>query len=409
MKKTIISMLSLLLLFCMLLSSCTAPNSPDAGTEYQSESQTEAPTQPSVSNEPAKLQINGLDIAQYSIIYAESEYGDLIDGIGSKYDYNKVTATRLSDLIFERFGVRLEPKCDADTSIGRYEILVGQTNREQTQTIQVKTLDIDDYLIKLKDDRLVICGGASGTTYHAIDSLEAWFSTRVENNLYNVTTDVSLSGSYHLKRIACIGDSITAGSTSTDRALYSYPAYLGRMYWQEGVVYQYGKSSKTMRDDLADSYMATDEWAACLANKEKYDAVLIMLGTNDSARDKDWSSADDAAFKSSCRTLCSKLKEHSPNVELVIMNCPVNFKGNSRNFGSLQVRNLQSLMVDELKQDGYKIHLYDMYNYSRTQMGQALFPDNLHPTNRGYAKMANAIHTMLGYLFAGETSEYLLN
>ena len=51
----------------------------------------------------------------------------------------------------------------------------------------------------------------------------------------------------------------------------------------------------------------------------------------------------------------------------------------------------------------------DMYNYSRTQMGQALFTDNLHPTNRGYAKMANAIHTMLGYLFAGETSEYLLN
>ena len=352
--------MSLFLLICTLFTACTGVNSnavPTATNDTQTETPT-TPDTPPVSNEPAKLQINGLDISNYSLIYAECEIADLLAAVGPQYDYNKVTATRLSDLIFERFGVRLEPKCDTQTSAGQYEILVGKTNREQSNTYQIATLPIDDYLVKLKDDKLVICGGANGTTYHAIDAFENWFGSIVADNLYNLTDSVSLSGSYHLKRIACIGDSITAGSTATDRAVYSYPAYLGRMYWQEGIVYQYGRSSKTMRDDLADSYMATDEWAACLANKEKYDAVLIMLGTNDSARDKDWSSADDAAFKSSCRTLCSKLKEHSPNVELVIMNCPVNFKGDSRNFGSLQVRNLQSLMVDELKQDGYKIQRY---------------------------------------------------
>lgn len=406
MKKTVLSVLSVLLLLCTLLSSCTGANTPDTGTTEKTEAPTQAPTPP-VSNEPAKLQINGVDISQYTIIYAESEFVDVMAFIGSQFDYGKVTATRLSDLIFERFGVRLETKCDANTAVSQYEILVGKTNREESKIPQINRLAIDNYLVKLNGDKLLICGGAHGTTYHAVDSLESWFLTTVENNLYNVTPITRLSGSYHLKRIACIGDSITAGATATDRNLYSYPAYLGRMYWQEGVVYQYGISSKTMRDDLADSYMKTSEWTSCLANTEKYDAVLIMLGTNDSNRDQQWTTADDDAFKSSCRTLCSKLKQHSPNAELVIMNCPVSYR--TTNFGSLQVRNLQAIMVNALKQDGYKIHLYDMYNYSRVEMGQAMFPDDLHPTNRGYAKMAYAIHTMLGHLFAGETSQYLLN
>ena len=405
-------MQAFLLSLCMLFPSCTGANQSNVETTNQTDSQSEAPTQeptPPVSQEPAKLQINSVDVSNFSLIYAESEIKHLLVAIGPQYDFNLVTATRLSDLIFEKFGVRLEPKCDTETDATQYEILVGKTNREQSQSLQVNTLTLDDYLVKPNGDKLVICGGAHGTTYHAVDSLENWFGTTVENNLYNITTNIRLSGSYHMKRIACIGDSITAGATASDRAYYSYPAYLSRMYWQEGVVYQYGISSKTMRDDLSDSYMKTTQWSSCLSNSEKYDAVLIMLGTNDSNRDKDWNATDVESFKSSCRTLCSKLKAHSPNAELVIMNCPVNFKAASSNFGSLLVRNLQSQMVDTLKQEGYKIHLYDMYNFSKNEMGQDMFPDDLHPTNRGYQKMAKELQKMLELLFEGKTGGYLLS
>ena len=95
-----------------------------------------------------------------------------------------------------------------------------------------------------------------------------------------------------------------------------------------------------MRDDLQDSYMATETWKKLLADETGYDLVLLMLGTNDSHRDQDWDDSDDSRFKRSCKTLLTAVKEKNPNATFVMMNCPKYFDPNGK-FASPHIRELQ--------------------------------------------------------------------
>ena len=82
-------------------------------------------------------------------------------------------------------------------------------------------------------------------------------------------------------KVAFIGDSITAGTGTTDPATESYPAQLGQML---GDAYEVGNFSEGGRCVLANSgspYFESEAFAHSLAFQP--DVVCIMLGTNDLA------------------------------------------------------------------------------------------------------------------------------
>ena len=420
MKKWI-AFVSILLALVTILAGCSAPQTPavESGTANgnTTETVTDAPAPPA---EPRTLSINGVDISQYKIIYAlnadkqamlAADRTSLKTYWNDAYDGELQTAKRLAQLLKSYFGVELEMGVDTVTEESEYEILIGETNRAETQTAaSTKTLAIDDYEIKPIEKKLVIRGGKNGSMYHGLDALEEMFQNEANGRAYTLIESAPITGSYHLQRIAVIGDSITEGYSASNRQIFSYVPTMARMYWQESVVYNYGKGSMTMRSDHEHSYQACDKWTACLANTEQYDVVLIMLGTNDSNRvwkmNRAWNEQDDAIYKSSARAIIDRVKQHSPNTEFVLMNCPAYY--GTKEFGSARVRNLQKEIADTLKAEGYQMHLYDMYTYTTQNLGSSMFPDQLHPNDEGHFNMAKGVASMLRTLAAGKTSQYLL-
>ena len=90
-------------------------------------------------------------------------------------------------------------------------------------------------------------------------------------------------------RIACVGDSITYGTSVANRAMNSYPAKLEALLGKAVVkVGNFGKPSAyvlasdnpyNVKTDASLSYKNTAEFRASLAFDP--DVVIIMLGTND--------------------------------------------------------------------------------------------------------------------------------
>lgn len=82
-------------------------------------------------------------------------------------------------------------------------------------------------------------------------------------------------------KVACIGDSTTAGSGLSDPDAESYPAILGNMLGDAYEVKNFAEGGRTVLSDSGRAY--TDSKSFSESCDYKPDAVLIMLGTNDLA------------------------------------------------------------------------------------------------------------------------------
>lgn len=384
--------------FSLLAVSCT-----HAPTDQKSNGGTDTVA----ASEP--LCIGGNDISKYTVVYRRTDYYNVLNRLGdlivNDYDFDRLSAEKLAVLIYSKFGIRLDVKCDDWCDESEYEILVGRTNRNLHPT----DLTEDEYVIRTEGKKLVVCGGSYGSTWHAIDDLENWIAEQTGSgtDTLDFTAAHNIDSAYDVKVIACIGDSITYGSTSTDPAYLSYPANLQRLLWKDYIVYNYGRGGKTMRDDLEDSYMATEEYRSCLENPIGYDLVLIMLGTNDSARDPLWTSSDNAQFTSSCKTMIDAIQAKNGKAKFVLMNCPA-YYGNGT-AGSAWVLNAQKKTFTELYASGYDLTFYDMNRFTSTEMGEALFPDTLHPSDVGYVKMAVGVRDLVISIMTDQANQYIVS
>ena len=84
-------------------------------------------------------------------------------------------------------------------------------------------------------------------------------------------------------RIACIGDSITYGSTVKNWPKNNYPVILGNMLGDGYTVCNYGISGGTLLNSADKPYMQTEMFSASVDFLP--DVVVLMLGTNDSKQD----------------------------------------------------------------------------------------------------------------------------
>ncbi len=354
------------------------------------------------------LQLDGNDISQYTIVYRRHNYFKVIGTIGDKlvndYDFDRLSAERLSDLIFTNFGVRLKVAQDTKTDEGEYEILVGQTNRDLHPT----DLTEDQYVFRMSGKKLVMCGGAYGTTWHAADAFEDWLENKKGEKITtpNFTANDAVRSEYHLKTVACIGDSITYASTATNPEYLSYPANLQRLLWKDYLVFGYGKSATTMRNDLEKPYTATAEYQAFISNPIGYDLVLIMLGTNETYYDLTWTNSDTVKYINSMKGILDAVKVNSPDATFVLMNAPA-YYGNG-NHARNPIREVQRKAAETLYGEGYDLRLYDMYQYSSANMGKVMFPDNLHPSDEGYVKMAEGVRELVLAIMEQKDNQYLI-
>ncbi len=361
-----------------------------------------------------ELTIAGNALEDYTIVYAKSPFETRQAlKFTTEYDFYRLIAKDLAEKIYARTGVSLPVKQDTKFDETALEILVGPTNRSESDAID--ELDVYKTYVKVIGSKMVVGGGYDSTkytgnlktsycfaaTYHAWDAVDGGLQDCLADGItaLDIPADTDLSTTVDLITVACIGDSITEGYLSSDWNTDSYPAVLQRILWQDHLIINLGNSGRTMRDDLGNRYRGTTQHTSVKRYAAKFDYALIMLGTNDSYFDRAWPAASDELYLTSADNLVADITAKNDDVQVVVMNCPVYY--GSEGSGSPRVRALQNLLPERLKGAGVNATFFDMHAYTAEYVGRANFPDLLHPNDAGYAQMAVGVSELLTALEAG--------
>lgn len=378
--------LSLFLLTCLLLplGVCACSDKPE----------TPVP--------PETLTIAGEDISKFTIVYtpaySEEFLAEFEDFLGYDFEHNLETANELQKLLKETFGVTL-PVVKAGTETDGHEILVGVRKED--------ALADDAYAIRAEGKKLIVTGGSYGAVYHALDAFKKAFAeTTVADMVWE--DGFLLSGRASMKRIACIGDSLTEGSIGGHvTPELAYPAALQRFLWRDYNVYNYGLGGTSLINSSANPYMSSRQYNDCLTSGMQYDLILVMLGTNDSKVVGDtWTDAANTEFMSCAKTLFASLKEKSPEARFAYMNCPVKFT--EAGYANAYMLPVQKEAATLLAKEGYDITHYDMRAYTTEVLTKDNFPkDGLHPNYDGYYKIAEGVCDLVYHLAEGDENDAL--
>jgi lysophospholipase L1-like esterase/pimeloyl-ACP methyl ester carboxylesterase len=198
-------------------------------------------------------------------------------------------------------------------------------------------------------------------------------------------------------RVACVGDSITAGAGATS-SFSSYPSQLGRMLGDGWTVGNFGNSGKTLLNSGDFPYQATDSLPKALAFNPNI--VVIMLGTNDT-KPQNWKFKDQ--FPADYKTLIAKFQALDTHPKIFVNRPP--YVPGAGNYGINEPSMLEELpIVDAVAKEA---GLPEIDIYGATEKKDALFPDRVHPNNEGAGLLARTVYQALtGKEFAGEVPGY---
>lgn len=182
-------------------------------------------------------------------------------------------------------------------------------------------------------------------------------------------------------KIACVGDSITYGQGIADRERNCYPAVLGRMLGDGYTVRNFGVSGATMMSRGPLPYREQDEFAAAM--RWEPDAVVVMLGTNDSRR---WDAGLEREFAAECAAMLDRFAGLPSRPRLFVCLPPPVYPGGAeapnKAIGAIR-------KVAAEKGAG----VIDLDTPFRRKA--SLFPDGLHPNAEGAELIAREVHRAL--------------
>jgi lysophospholipase L1-like esterase len=185
-------------------------------------------------------------------------------------------------------------------------------------------------------------------------------------------------------RVACIGDSITAGIGAEPGK--SYPSQLQAILGDKWLVKNFGVSGRTLLKKGDFPYWK--EQAFKDAQNFNPAVVVIMLGTNDT-KPQNWSHHEEfyADYKDMVETF--KNLPSKPRI-FICRPCPVPDPGNSgvneQNVGH------EILVIDQLARDE-NVDVIDMH--AALVDKPQLLPDRVHPNTVGAGVMAQTVATAL--------------
>ena len=185
-------------------------------------------------------------------------------------------------------------------------------------------------------------------------------------------------------RVACVGDSITAGAGAEKGK--AYPSQVQALLGDKWVVKNFGVSGRTLLAKGDHPYIKEKAYADAQAFLP--DVVVIMLGTNDT-KPQNWVHEDE--FVADYKALIESFKGLSSHPRVFICRpCPVPGKGNfGINEANLQI---EIPVIDKIAtEEG--ADLIDMH--AVLQSHPELLPDRVHPNTTGAGIMAQTVATAL--------------
>jgi lysophospholipase L1-like esterase len=187
-------------------------------------------------------------------------------------------------------------------------------------------------------------------------------------------------------RVACVGDSITAGSGIKDPKANAYPGQLQALLGDAYEVRNFGVSGRTMLKKGDHPYWK--EKALQSAKDFAPDVVVIKLGTNDT-KPHNWKFKDE--FAADAKALVQEF-QNLPSKPTVYVCRPVPaFPGN---FGIRDevIKNEVIPLLDQVaKETGARV--IDLYGALADRAD--LVPDKVHPNAEGAKLMAEAVRMVI--------------
>jgi len=197
---------------------------------------------------------------------------------------------------------------------------------------------------------------------------------------------LALSAQAQVLKVACIGDSITAGANVDNPAVNAYPIVLGRLLGTNYQASNFGVSGCTLLRNGDSPYW--NQPAFQNATNYAPDIVTIMLGTNDS-KPQNWVYADQfAGDLGRMIDVFANLPSH-PRVFVCL---PVPAYSIVSGINPDIIKNqIIPIIKNVAKLKG--IMTVDMY--APLSGRPDLFTDNIHPTTAGTALIAKTLHGAL--------------
>ena len=180
-------------------------------------------------------------------------------------------------------------------------------------------------------------------------------------------------------RLACVGDRITQGSGAGKGM--AYPTQLQALLGEDWEVGNFGVSGRTLLRKGDHPYW--NEGAYKKALDFKPDAVIIMLGTNDT-KPQNWKHK--AEFEGDYRDLVKSFLD-LPSKPRVFICRPVPVPGKG-NFGINDTALQEQMPVYAKLAEELKVDVIDMY--AALDGKPELLPDRVHPNAAGAGEMAKA-------------------
>lgn len=185
-------------------------------------------------------------------------------------------------------------------------------------------------------------------------------------------------------KVACVGDSITAGYALADPARDAYPAQLARLLGGDYEVRNFGVSAATLMDAGNYTYRTRPAHDEALAWKP--DVVVIALGTNDT---KDVNIAKHPEdFVPSYRGLIGRFRAANPGAKIVLCLPPPAFPAAMGIAESVLVAEILPRIREVATME--KLTLLDLH--TPLADAAALFPDKIHPNVEGAGRIARLVY-----------------
>ena len=190
-------------------------------------------------------------------------------------------------------------------------------------------------------------------------------------------------------RVACIGNSITFGAEIKNRSRDSYPSVLARMLGDNYWVKNFGVSARTMLNKGDHPYMNEPAYKNALAFNPNI--VVIKLGTNDS---KSFNWKYKADFMKDAQTMINAFKglPSQPKIYLCYPS-KAYLTGDGINDDIISKEIIPMIKKLAKKNDLSVIDLHTAMDGM-----PELFPDRIHPNEKGAQVMAKAVYQSISAL-----------
>lgn len=190
-------------------------------------------------------------------------------------------------------------------------------------------------------------------------------------------------------RVACIGNSITFGAGIKNRSRDSYPSVLARMLGDSYWVKNFGVSARTMLNKGDHPYMNEPAYKNALAFNPNI--VVIKLGTNDS---KSFNWKYKADFMKDAQTMIDAFKglPSQPKIYLCYPS-KAYLTGDGINDDIISKE-----IIPMIKKLAKKNNLFVIDLHTAMDGMPELFPDRIHPNEKGAQVMAKAVYQSISAL-----------